>query len=193
MLDDKGFFRVTDIKEFVYCQRVFFYENCLPDLNPTTYKMTAGVQAHEKESARAARRTLKAYGLADGERRFNVSVESSELGLRGEIDEVVITSDAIYVVDYKLARKAGKNFKVQLAAYALLLEHTWQERVKGGFLYLIPARSVEKVRITKRERNQVQEIVRTMHHIVNTEQMPPPVAYRKRCLACKHRRFCNDV
>ena len=47
MLDDDLRYpiRVSDLKQWVYCPRVFYYQQCLPDVRPTTYKMKAGVEA----------------------------------------------------------------------------------------------------------------------------------------------------
>ncbi|NDJ78836.1 MAG: CRISPR-associated protein Cas4 [Chloroflexi bacterium] len=194
--DDQTLFRVTDLKEYIYCARVLFYEACLPDLHPSTYKMQAGVNAHEHERERAARRTLKAYGLPAGTRHFDVAVRSHALGLSGEIDEVVVIDEPggeVIVVDYKLARKAAYHFKLQLAAYALMLAETWQVEVARGFMYLIPTRQTEEIVITTKLRRAVANAVNDMRQIVETETMPAPTRSRKRCMACKHRRFCNDV
>lgn len=194
--DDRTLFRVTDLKEYSYCPRVFYYEACLPDLHPSTYKMQAGVNAHDRERERAARRTLKAYDLPAGRRRFDVAVRSAVLGLSGEIDEVVIVDDPngeVIVVDYKLARSVGYHFKLQLAAYALMLAEMWQVPVTRGFVYLIPKRQAEEVAITSRLRKAVESAINDMHRIVETEAMPAPTRFNKRCVGCKHRRFCNDV
>jgi CRISPR-associated exonuclease Cas4 len=122
------------LKEYTFCPRVLYYENCLPDLQPSTFKMQAGVMAHEREREKAARRTLKAYHLPAGERHFDVAVRDDDLGLTGEIDEVVVTESGVYIVDYKLAWKIGVNFKLQVAAYALLLESVWQTRAAGAVI-----------------------------------------------------------
>ena len=74
-------FRVTDLKQWVYCPRILYYHHCLPDVRPVTYTMEAGIEAGRAEEGREERRSLRAYGLASGEREFNVALRSERLGL----------------------------------------------------------------------------------------------------------------
>ena len=79
MLDDDLAYpiRVTDLKQWAYCPRVFYYHQCLPRVRPVTYKMRAGVEAGQAEEGREARRSLRAYGLSSGDREFDVPVRSA--------------------------------------------------------------------------------------------------------------------
>jgi CRISPR-associated exonuclease Cas4 len=195
MLDSSEIlFTITDLKQFVYCPRILYYHACLPNIRPVTYKMQAGIDSHESERKRALRRSLTMYDELSGTRHFDVAVQSVELGLSGQIDEVVETDDGKLIpVDYKLARKAGHHFKVQLAAYAMLLEATFESQVKFGFLYLLLSRKTERVSITPKLRSEIMQALDTMHQIVDTETMPVPTQWRQRCSDCEFRRFCNDV
>lgn len=187
--------RVVDLKQWVYCPRVFYYQHCLPRVRPMTYKMEAGVEAGQAEEGREERRSLRVYGLSAGEREFNVPLRSSRLGLRGEADMVITTADETIVVDYKLSKIAGPHFQLQLAAYALMLEemrgvHT---QVRRGFLYWIGERRAEEIAIGKRLREKLMQALDGMRRIVEREEMPLPVSNRRKCVACEFRRFCNDV
>ncbi len=194
MLDETQWvFTVTDLKQYMYCPRILYYQICLPTIRPVTYKMQAGVDAHEEERRRAARRSARWYGLAEGERLFDVSVCSATLGLAGQIDEVVQLETEIVPVDYKLARQVGYHYKVQLAAYALMLEETYHQPVQRGIIYLIPVRKTHVVPITQALRRQAQTAATTMRAIAEREVMPPPTDWRQRCADCEFRRFCNDV
>jgi CRISPR-associated exonuclease Cas4 len=194
MIDKRPFsFTVTDLKQYTYCPRIFFYHACLPDIRPVTGKMQMGSEAHEAEQKRAARRTLEQYAEVSGIRHFDVPVASERLGLSGSVDEVVESADGLLVVDYKLAKLAGYHFKVQLAAYALLLEETMGQRVKRGYLYLIPKREMVAVTLTPKLRAFVEEAVTIMWEIAESQFMPPATPYPTRCVDCEFRRFCNDV
>ena len=187
--------RVVDLKQWVYCPRVFYYQHCLPRVRPLTYKMKAGVEAGQAEEGREERRSLRVYGLSEGEREFNVPLRSSRLGLRGEADMVVTTADETIVVDYKLSKIAGPHFQLQLAAYAVMLEEMRgvQSQARRGFLYWIGERRVEEIAIGKRLREKLMQALEGMRRIVEREEMPPPVSNRRKCVACEFRRFCNDV
>ena len=191
--------RVTDLKQYAYCSRIPYYHYCLPGVRPTTYKMDAGIRAQDRAEERERRRSLRAYGLTEGERHFNVSVRSARLGVSGQIDLVIRHTvngeDRLVPVDYKLSqREPGRHFKLQLACYALLLEEVWQLPVDEGFLYLIPARRAVRVPITTRLRNDVGRQLSEIRALVLAERMPPvPPKQRSRCVDCEFRRFCNDV
>lgn len=194
MLETHERLTVTDLKQLDYCPRVVYYEQCLPHIRPRTYKMDAGHEAHQIEQRRAARRTLHAYGETSGRREFDVRLESASLGIVGMMDEVVFTEDGrVFPVDYKLAKAVRANYKLQLAAYALLLEEAYGVAVEAGYLVLIRAKQVEKVAISTRLRNSVKKRITQAQTMIREERMPPPTSRRNRCMDCEFRRFCNDI
>jgi CRISPR-associated exonuclease Cas4 len=190
-------FRVTDLKQWVYCPRVLYYAMCLPNIRPTTYKMKAGIEAGQSEEGREERRSLRPYGLEEGRREFDVSLSSTRYGLRGKADLIVWIDNPppgeFIVVDYKLSSVAGEQFKLQLMAYALMIEEMSGLPAKCGYLYFIPKRRSEKVQFTPRLREKLLTTLDTMHRMLHTELMPKPTSNRNKCLACEFRRFCNDV
>ncbi len=185
--------RVTDLKQYVYCPRILYYYVCLPRVRPTTFSMEASVEAHAAAQGQEHRRTLRAYGLEEGKRHFNVGLVSERLGMRGEVDLVIETEKELIPVDYKLSTQAGEHFRLQLTAYALMLEEAWGGTVKRGFFYLIPLRRAEEMRITARQRARLGEVLAAMNEILWHERMPPPPRRRGKCVDCEFRRFCNDV
>jgi CRISPR-associated exonuclease Cas4 len=193
-------FDVTDIKQYACCPRLVYYRYCIPDVRPLTYMMEVGTQGHQQEDERENRRSLKHYGVEQGERLFHHQLASDSLALKGKIDLVIIVpaldapeKEAI-VVDYKYSeQKAGSHFKLQLAAYALLLEETLHIPVRRGFLYSIPLRKAEEIIIIPTLRKKVREITQEMKHILHGEQMPPATKAQQRCPTCEFRRFCNDT
>ena len=194
MLDDLPLFTVTDLKQFTYCPRVVFYEQCLPRVRPRTYKMDAGRDAHDIEAKRAARRNLSQYGEMEGERYFDVALTSVRLGLTGIVDEVVRTGEgAWFPVDYKLAKQASPHYRVQLAAYAMLLEDVETIVVDKGFIYLIPPRKMVELPINSQLRYRVLTLLTHMREMVIHELMPAPAVNPNFCTSCEFRRFCNDV
>ena len=195
MLDDAGDppFRVTDFKQWVYCPRVLYYLYCLPDVRPVTFKMQAGTEAGQRTEDLEERRSLRAYGLSAGEREYNVRLSSAQLGLRGTADMVIDAAPEVIPVDFKDSDKLGPHFVLQLAAYALLLEEARGCQVQRGFLYLIPLRRAEEVRIDRRLRAKFANALAQMMKMLNTETMPEPTSQRNKCVVCEFRRFCNDV
>ncbi len=189
------YLRVTDLKQFAYCPRIVYYSYCLPLVRPTTYKMEASSELHEKAAHDEARRSLRAYGLSEGERRFDVALTSERLGLSGRMDMVILLGQQEAIpVDYKLSRHGeARHFHQQLAAYAELIEENWQIPVRRGFLYLLPERRAEEIKLTGRLRAGLRSQAAAMREMISQQAMPEPTASRARCINCEFRRFCNDL
>ena len=190
---------VTDLKQLRYCPRILFYRYCLPRVRPVTFKMEHGIIAHEEEADREARRSLQLYDLPAGERFTSVRLADPALGLHGKLDLVIATPDRadareIIPVEYKWStQKPGPHFRLQLAAYALLLEKCWGFPVQRGFIYLAPLRQVTEVPITANLRRQVVAAVAQAREIIKTTELPAPPRSAAPCVSCEFRRFCNDV
>jgi CRISPR-associated exonuclease Cas4 len=193
-------FEVTDLKQYTVCPRIVFYRYCLPKVRPVTVLMEEGIRQHEEEDEREGRRSLRTYGLTQGERVPHLTLRSERLGLCGRVDLAIAVPDRTssdgeaIVVEYKYSeQKAGAHFKLQLAAYALLLEEAWGLPVKRAFLYSIPLRRAEAITITPRLRASVVQTVEHLRQCVADEIMPVPPSSLGRCVPCEFRRFCNDV
>ena len=105
---------VTDLKQYTCCPRIVFYRYCLPRVRPITVLMEEGIRCHLEEENREERRSLRPYGLVDGERFFHLALQSNELELTGRIDLAIAipTREAVdaeaVVVEYKYSEhKAG--------------------------------------------------------------------------------------
>jgi len=198
--DEKLLLEVTDLKQWCHCPRVVFYRYCLPHIRPITGKMEEGILRHSEELEREERRSLRCYGLTEGERHFDIVLRSPALGLSGRLDLLIITpgkeapgAEGI-VVEYKLSdRKPGPHVKLQLAAYGLLVEALWNVPVHRGFLYQLPLRRAEPIALNSRLKNRVRETTSAIRAMITGEVMPPPPDRQAICVSCEFRRFCNDV
>lgn len=193
-------FEVTDLKQYTVCPRIVYYRYCLPRVRPITGLMEEGTLRHEEEDTREERRSLRTYGLHEGERTAHLALRSSELGLTGRLDLAIATPSRVaenaegIVVEYKYSeQKAGPHVALQLAAYALLLEEAWNIPVKRGYIYSIPFKRAEQIPITPHLRKKVVQTVQHIRRSVVSELMPAPPSTQYRCVTCEFRRFCNDV
>lgn len=185
---------VSDLRQYTYCPRIVYYRYCLPSIRPITYKMEAGKAAQDGEEDREQRRSLRVYGLADGEREFNVWLESDILGMRGKVDMVILRADEIIPVEYKHSPgRGGKHVDIQLAAYGLLLEEETQLPARRGFIYYIPERRSQAIPLDAALRANVEHTLKEIRAMVLAERMPAPTPARAKCAICEFHRFCNDV
>ncbi|HEX5973820.1 MAG TPA: CRISPR-associated protein Cas4 [Rubrobacteraceae bacterium] len=184
---------VTDIRQHTYCPRIPYYRYVMPLERPVTAKMDLGKEEHETTSVKEARRTLRAYGIEEGERRFGVGLYSESLGLRGKIDMVILTPREVIPVEYKMAAEVGLHHKYQLTAYAMLAEHTFGGTVTRAFAYLTPAKKAREIPITPAMREHVKKILAGLRASIAHERLLRPTPHRGRCTDCEYRRFCGDV
>jgi len=185
--------QVTDIKQWAYCPRIVYFRFNWPGVRPSVYNLEEGRQSHEDFESALRRRRRKLHGLPHGEWIFNVSHYSRQLGLSGRVDLVIKREDEIIPVDFKDSPNIkARHFRLQVVAYALLLEERFELPARRGFIYSLPRRRGQEVRITSRLRNQVMKLVRTIAEAVQGEEMPPGPKSLAPCVACEFRRFCND-
>lgn len=187
-------FIVEDLKQYLYCPRITFYSRCMPGIRPRTFSMDAGRDDHEEARQNARRRTFVQMDLKGGQREFDVDIVCQALNLHGKLDEVVTTdSGEIIPVDYKTTGKVAENHRMQLVAYALLLEAARQTTISRGYIYLIPVRKLRLIKMRPEDKQVIRELLVVMAAMVDSEIMSPPTSVRLRCEGCEFRRFCNDV
>ncbi len=216
-------FTVTDLKQMGYCPRIPYYRYCLPGVHVTsTYTMQHGAEAGQATEELEHRRSLRAYGLREGERQFDVPVSGEIAGpipgepiaLNGRLDMLIVAgapSDPArewIPVDYKDSMSGGapeergsrrarvaaqRNWQVQLAGYALLLEALHGVTIQRGFIYFIPRKRATEVVIDAALRAETLALLGNLRDSVVHERMPAATPFHARCAACEYRLLCNDV
>lgn len=195
-------YRVTDIKQAAYCPRIAFYTYVLPVGKRPTRKMGFGTVAHEQVERLEARRTLSRYGLREAERVWGVWLTSEGLRMSGRLDLLLKlppkpeTPEAPRYIPVDFKRTAGpvyQNHRLQLAAYALLVEEGYGQAVTTGFIYRIPEGRPEVVAIEDGLKRRVWEMVAEIDAMVQAERMPLPTPHRGRCQDCEFQNYCADI
>ncbi len=186
--------RVNDLKQFEYCQRIVFYNTVMPVERKSTVKMERGKEIELKLDSLEARRTLRRYRLAEGERRYHVWLSSDRLGLSGKLDLLIVTPDGCYPVDFKHTRdRPRRNHVLQLGGYALLVEQVMQKPVPAAFIYIAPRNQLVRVRVTEGLKQLVRTRLHEIREIVREQMLPEPTPVRARCEECEFRNYCGDV
>ena len=187
--------RVSDIKQYIYCPRIIYYYYVLPIPRRVTKKMEYGRLEHMEIRQLEKRRKLKAYGLLEGTRKFQVFLESTRLKLNGLLDMTITTAAGeIYPVEFKHSvSRYGLHQKYQLAAYAMLLEESFRKPVRYGFLYLIPTKAIVPIEITMSMREHVKKTLSAVRNVIKGEKIPGYVRSKRRCTDCEFKNYCADL
>ncbi len=188
---------VSDLRQFEYCARIPYFTHVLGLLRtrPTTYKMAEGLLEHGRVEDLEERRSLRSYGLKQGERLFKVRLVSAELGLSGLLDMVVLTEEEAIVVEFKndLHNRIGPNHVMQLAAYALLIEERWERPVRRAFVHFIPTKQSREVEVGQAQKKRLRSQLQALRGMIESETLPDATPVRGRCTDCEFRNFCPDI
>ncbi len=187
--------RVSDLKQYIYCPRIVYFYYVLPVPRRVTRKMEYGKMEHFEISRLEKRRGLRAYGLQEGSRDFQVFLQSARLGLHGLLDMAITTTGGqVYPVEFKHSvSKYGLHQKYQLAAYAMLLEDLYRKPVRCGFLYLIPSKTALPIEITTGMRVHVKKTLSAVRNVIAGERIPGYVRSKGRCTDCEFKNYCADL
>lgn len=186
--------RVNDLKQFAYCPRIVFYHYAMPVDRKATFKMEHGKIAEATIGSLEKRRKLKQYGLGTGERRFHLQLFSPVLGLSGRLDLLIVSAGRAFPVDFKDTHAPVQaNHRVQLCAYAMLVEDVLGIPVDVGFIFRVPRDDITDVTIDPALRAQTTAMMRSIRDMVAAERMPPPTDVRARCSDCEYANYCGDV
>ena len=186
--------RVNDLKQWEYCPRVVFYNTVMPVPRKSTVKMQRGKEVEIKLDALESRRTLRRYHLSEGERRFQVWLNSPAMGLSGKLDLLIVSSEACYPVDFKYTRdRPRRNHILQMAGYALLAEDAMQKSAPTGFVYLIPSNQLVRINITGALKTLAAQRLREIREMIREALLPEPTSVRARCEECEFRNYCGDI
>jgi len=115
-------------------------------------------------------------------------VNSQELGLKGRIDRVKFASEII-PYELKTRKEIYESDKLQLAAYALLLEHEFNKKVEKGVVESKDKQ--EEILITEEMKNKVLEIAEIIRKM--KEQAPELPSNFNKCKQCKYNENCFEV
>ncbi|MGB9904223.1 MAG: CRISPR-associated protein Cas4 [Desulfotomaculales bacterium] len=188
------FLNAGDIKQFFYCPRIIYFTYVLPVERKMTVKMAEGAQAHLEAARLEGRRTLKAFGLAEGTRFFRTALVSARLGLKGVLDMHIASPAGYFPVEFKdTNRPLAAGHKYQLAAYVLLLEDHYGKPVRGGFVYFLPRNTLRYVEVTPGMRLYVKGVLGKIRRLVERQTFPEATLRRGRCRDCEYRNYCGDV
>ncbi len=183
---------VTDLAGSAYCRRLPYWRLVLPVPQASTPLMEQGRRSHADLSEREG--LFDGHGLGEGERVFGLRLRSPRLGLSGQLDLLVRTSTTAVPVDFKHSEgPLRRGHRVQLAAYALLVEDVLRLQVEWGAIWFVGRDELRRVRLGAKARADVLRRAAAIRRMVARERLPRPTRVRARCAACEYRNYCGDV
>ncbi len=188
---EQGFFTVVDVKRYAYCPRIVFITHVLHLEERVSEAMEMGAEEHDTSFITPLLAKLRVSRVLRG-----LELESERLGLVGKLDYLLVTRDRELVpVEVKWSESLGGRIKwdhrVQLAAYALLVEDNLGSTVKRGYVYYLKDKRIVETLIDDEIKGIVRRMLSSMHEMVLMERDPGVRAPLSRCLNCGYLSYCR--
>ena len=188
----------TDVKQYIFCPLIPYYQRVLGLKPVLDFQQSESKEMHEELRRKVGRRE---YPIRD-RRLVNAEVldvgllYSERLNALGRPDMVLKIGDGeLTPVDFKLMKsnkgRAWDDHVAQLGLYALLVEESLDTTVYRGFIYYVPEERAVEVRITPQLRKWVEDIVRRIREIDETQNPPETWRDPEKCSGgCGYRYIC---
>jgi CRISPR-associated exonuclease Cas4 len=171
---------VSDLNQYGYCPRRYWYLHFY-DTQGRNYERIHGKTTHDSKSTR-------------GNWTNEIYLESDDLGLKGRIDVIDDDGEDLKPVERKRSQSGQYywNDELQVAGYCMLLEANIGEAVPEGVIYLYSTDERERIRITERHREAVQEAISQIQSMT-VDDIPPLVDNPNKCEKCSTRQYCMPM
>ena len=196
------FVSVTDIKHYVYCPRLIYFDKVLHATPIFGSQQVDSKELHEDYIKRELRRKDAVYysfEFVGAEKLLFTSLGSGVLGLQGSVDCVIKTAKEEYItVEYKNMssdkHKVCMDHKYQLVGYALLVEENFGTIVRRGFVNYIPEALILQLEITPTMKSYVKRVLGHIKRIIKEEELPPIRVAKEKCTGgCGHKQTCQQL
>ena len=183
--DLAGYISVNELKEYEYCPAIPWIHRYVGLRTQPTPSMES---ARERADASYKEEVAGKLGLPRPY-RIEYPIRSRSLGLSGVID--VLAGDRRYYVlevkAYRRPRARLRHFRIQLLAYALLV-NTELGPVREAILY--NGGEVIRVPVTKESLSRVRRILAGLRAALESEEPPQPNQPGQKCSYCWYKRIC---
>lgn len=183
---------VSLIRQYLFCPRVPWHLAAgTPAASPLWVRQ--GVEHHRRQRRLTRPRKLRALGLADAERRFEVSLESERFGLHGIVDLVLLTDDEVVPVEFKLQNAPPtRAICLQLLAYGLVAEAEYMRPFRRGLVICGSRSRTYPIQRTPDLENRLEQTLAHLRRDRASPVLPPSSAQANKCTQCEYLPHCND-
>lgn len=123
-------------------------------------------------------------------------IASPNLYLTGKIDQVQVFPTMLLPVELKTGKApkegAWEDHKIQLTAYAMLLEDSFKVPINSGIIRYVDDNQARIIEINPFLKDQVKELVKQVKAMLSSEQLPPLNKNENKCKNCSLKDACHD-
>lgn len=123
-------------------------------------------------------------------------VESDKLQLRGIVDRIEVYEQSYVPVELKTGKmpKDGvwPGHRIQIAAYAMMIEEKFNTNVKEGFVNYLDAKETRHIAINPFMRVEIINLVNEVQELLKSQSPPNYCENRNKCTNCGIKETCYD-
>ena len=123
-------------------------------------------------------------------------IESELLQLKGIIDRIEIYDTGYVPVELKTGKmpKEGvwPGHRIQIAAYAMLIEESYKTSVKEGLIRYLDANETRQIAINPFMKEEIRQITSEIHELLKDASLPNYCQNKNKCVNCGLRSTCYD-
>src|SRR3989338_2266437 len=103
-------------------------------------------------------------------------IESEKLGLKGVIDQIEIYESGFVPIELKTGKSPNEGVwpghRIQLVAYALLMEDKFNTEIKEGFVHYLDSKERRHITINPFMKIEIKELVSKVNGLLSSEEIP---------------------
>lgn len=123
-------------------------------------------------------------------------IRSDKLELSGVIDLVEIYEKGYVPIELKTGKApkedAWPNHKIQVGAYAMLLEEKYSTEVKEGFIHYIDINERRHISINIFLKEEINDLKNQVKSLLESKELPDFCENQNKCSACGLKETCYD-
>lgn len=123
-------------------------------------------------------------------------IESEKLGLKGVIDQIEIYREGFVPVELKTGKSPKEGIwpghKIQLIAYALLLEEKFNTEIKEGFVHYLDTKEKKHIALNQFMRIEVKELIQKVNTLLDLDKIPDFEKNQNKCFNCGLKEDCYN-
>jgi CRISPR-associated protein Cas4 len=125
-----------------------------------------------------------------------IKLESDKLQLKGIADKVEVYHNRYVPIELKTGKAPKEGMwpghRIQIAAYAMLIEENFKTRVKEGFIHYLDAKEVRHVAINPFMKEEIIQLTGQVQELLEKSRIPDYCENRNKCTNCGLRKECYD-
>jgi len=128
--------------------------------------------------------------------KSEIRIESPKLGLKGIVDQIEIYENGFVPIELKTGKSPKEGVwpghRIQLAAYAMLLEEKYQKETKEGFVSYLDIQERRHIAMNSFLRKEVIDLIKDVKNLLNSKNIPDFCTNENKCNVCGLNEDCHN-